>query len=789
MHNETVYARRRPIPGALKKQAGRLALRLLPVVLGFALARTGILGRNGIMKGIYPFGASFAVAAPPGTGAAAIAGILLGFILPGNDADTLRCAASALAAAGIKWALAEFRPVKESPFFPPAAALAGVVLTGMVVSSSVGAVVGYDLAAYLAEGAMAAAGAYFFCGAVRAWNSRRERSLSARDIYCMAAALCVAAIPLCRITIFGFSPATAAVLILIPAAASRLGPAGGSAAGISLGVVLALADGRFALAGIIAIAGLVTALFSPLGPVAASASFFISCTLGVLASGEVDIYLITETALAAVAYSIISIKPERLNFLFDILEPEHPQRLVCRSDTVIFRRLTDAARGLEEVSRTVAEVSERLERVDAPAIGVVCRQATDVLCADCAISGFCWNTSRQQTQRLFDSLSEILRRDGRLTRKNTPEPLRARCARWGEMAEEINARYAEYSAGEGARRRISQTRQAVAGQLSGCGALLSELAEDGMRESGENDRLSRKAAEALAEYEVPAEDVSCRRRPDGSAVVSMTLRINEDWPEPELAAAEILAEELEMSFSPPRLTSEGGSVRVEMESCPEYRLSVGICQHARGGGRLCGDACRVEENINGSAFVLLSDGMGTGGRAAVDAAMTCDLMRRLLAAGFGEKGAVELVNSALQLSSGEEELVTLDCARLDLYSGRLTISKAGAVSSYILKEGEVEEIGAESLPLGIMERADSRSAETALGEGDVVVMVTDGAAAENGWIARELEGADTADMERLARDIVALAAARCAPGEDDDITAVAFRVDRYEAEREDFQAA
>lgn len=767
----------------LLKTAG---LKLLPALIGFALARTGIFGRSGFTGGIYPFGAAFAAAVPAGSAAAAMAGVLLGFLLPGSGAETIRCAASALAVAGIKWALAELKRVRSSPVFSPAAAFVGVVLTGAVVTSSIGAAIRYELAGYLAEGAMAAAGAYFFCSAAESWRFRESRRFSPQEIYCLAASVCILCIPLCRISIFGLSPFSAVIMILALAASVRFGAAAGGAAGIALGAVLALADGRFAALGVMAVSGLAAALFSPLGGIAAAASFCIACSLGTLASGSVDIYLLIEAAAASVVYPIIS---KRISYIFDILEPMQAMRPSQRSDGYISRRLIEAAKGLEDASVTVCRVSEKLDRIEAPAAGIVCREATGEVCADCAISGFCWSTSRAKTQKLFDSLSEILLRDGRLTRGNTPEQLRGRCARWGEMSERINARYAEYAAREGARRRVAQVRQAVAGQLCGCGQLLSELAEESREEERQSERLSGRAADMLGEYGIPAEDVCCVRRRDGSLSVSMTLRAGEDYPEPEYDAADILSDGLETSFAEPRAVRQGDSLLVTMESRPEYTLSVGMAQHSRGGNRLCGDACEVVTGQNGGTYFLLSDGMGTGGRAAVDAAMTCDLMRRLLSAGFGESGAMELVNSAMQISSAEEALVTLDCARVDVYTGELTLIKAGAASSFVLRNGRAAEIGLDTLPLGIMRRVESDAKVISLEPGDIVIMTSDGAAAQNdGWLQEELERTHTDDMQRLARDISAMAAARCGSGEDDDITVIAFRLDVLEDGEEEYAA-
>ena len=51
---------------------------------------------------------------------------------------------------------------------------------------------------------------------------------------------------------------------------------------------------------------------------------------------------------------------------------------------------------------------------------------------------------------------------------------------------------------------------------------------------------------------------------------------------------------------------------------------------------------------------FISDGMGTGGRAAVDGAMASNIMGILVKAGLGFDCALKIVNSAMQVKSGEE---------------------------------------------------------------------------------------------------------------------------------------
>ena len=78
-----------------------------------------------------------------------------------------------------------------------------------------------------------------------------------------------------------------------------------------------------------------------------------------------------------------------------------------------------------------------------------------------------------------------------------------------------------------------------------------------------------------------------------------------------------------------------------------FRVETGFSQHIFGNGRLCGDSFSCFEDGCGRQAAVLSDGMGAGGRAAVDGAMASGLFSRLLQAGVGPEAALQVVNSAL----------------------------------------------------------------------------------------------------------------------------------------------
>lgn len=130
---------------------------------------------------------------------------------------------------------------------------------------------------------------------------------------------------------------------------------------------------------------------------------------------------------------------------------------------------------------------------------------------------------------------------------------------------------------------------------------------------------------------------------------------------------------------------------------PNFSLEIGFAQHSAE-GRLCGDCIRAVNDGKGRSVLIISDGMGKGGRAALDGAMGAGLLSKLLTAGFGFDSALKVVNSALLVKSNDESLATLDCSCIDLFTGKTDIFKAGAPPTYIAKNGKITKCELSSMP-------------------------------------------------------------------------------------------
>ena len=158
---------------------------------------------------------------------------------------------------------------------------------------------------------------------------------------------------------------------------------------------------------------------------------------------------------------------------------------------------------------------------------------------------------------------------------------------------------------------------------------------------------------------------------------------------------------------------------------PVFMVMPGYAKAIREGERISGDSYSLVESVDGKLTVLLSDGMGSGEKAARDSEKVLDLMEKMLEAGYPLPTAMRLVNSALETCE-EGNMSTLDVCSLDLYSGMCDFMKAGAATTFLKSYSYVEKISMNTLPLGILQCEEPEKIGRELIENDYIIMVTDG---------------------------------------------------------------
>ena len=443
----------------------------------------------------------------------------------------------------------------------------------------------------------------------------------------------------------------------------------------------------------------------------------------------------------------------------------------------VIMRLDFASKALSNVSDEVEKVSERLSKIITPTMDRVFKDAVDQTCSRCGMKVFCWEHRDGVDMEMLSRCTDKLREEGEIKPSALCNEFRQKCCRTSEMTSAINKCYQSFLASRAAQKRIDEVRQVVAGQFCGLGGILEEMAEEYSDYEVFDNDLAEKITVKLKEMGLRPTAVSCRIDYLGR----MTIEAEASDTEGRKLRRALLVHELNRicgrHFDTPTVTSAYGTVRITLCERPCLDVEIASSQHISGDGKLCGDHFSYFTDGAGRLVAIISDGMGTGGRAAVDGGMASSIMEKLIKAGLGYDCSLKVVNSALLVKSGDESLATLDILSLDLYSGSAQFMKAGAALSFIRKNRDMYRVQTPSLPAGILPQIDFSCTEDDLSAGDIIVMVSDGAIATGeDWIVNIILDYTENTMQQLADRIADEAVTRRHDGRDDDITVIALRV-------------
>ena len=139
-----------------------------------------------------------------------------------------------------------------------------------------------------------------------------------------------------------------------------------------------------------------------------------------------------------------------------------------------------------------------------------------------------------------------------------------------------------------------------------------------------------------------------------------------------------------------------------------------------------GDRFRHFPGPDGTYFLLLCDGMGTGLGAAEEGKTAADLLQGMLSAGFPPAHALESLNSLLALR-GRAGAVTADLVQVQLDTGLAVVYKWGAVPSLVLRGQTAEKIGTAGPPPGIRGTDGGQIGHRlSLRQGEYLIILSDG---------------------------------------------------------------
>ncbi len=732
----------------------------------------GLIVPRGVLYGeMAPFGISLA-AASAGLFPLPLA-VLAGYLFATDILYPVRYMAAVLVVMGSRWVLAAIPGLKDRPFVPPLLSFSALMITGVAVWQQYG-LDGYRMILLIAESAVAAGCACFFRMAMD-WSRDTSRALNMGQQAAVVLTAAIAVMAISTMTVFGFSPGRAGAVLLVLLLARSGQEAGGSIAGVIFGAAVALASpGQTVLAVAMAFGGLIAGVFSRMGRLAEAASFFIAS--GVVTLLEVDETVMIHAGEIAAAGVLFVILPKKwdcsLGHLFIKGRDLPAVEGLRRSFTV---QLRVASRGLTEVGETVTEVSEKLSQCGASDICAVMAQVRREVCVNCPLGLFCWEQNAEPMRQAWDSLLPDLQRTEQIQAEDMDGFLQQHCRQKEKFAAATSDHYRRFVARQTAWERLREIRDAAGEQFAGMSKLLDGLAEKLDSDSRVDTELSGRVQTVCADFGIPVKEALCFRDRGNRLTVDIVAEDTGLQPEGSRWIEEI-QRVCGREFATPRTVELGNDFRLIMTEPPRYTVEMGCTQLCCGGEKLCGDA--VEFFPWGIYTVaIISDGMGCGGRAAVDGAMTAGLTARLWKAGFSADSILHTVNAALMMKSREESLATLDMAVIDGFSGRVDCFKAGAAATLLKNEGRVSRLEQPSLPLGILPQVQWEHLSDRLIAEDILLMMSDGVLTDGmATVEKLLRDHPQGDSMQALTDRIATAVRQTQTTHQDDITVVALRM-------------
>ena len=746
--------------------------------VNFIYLLCGLLVSRGTLLGtLAPFGASYAAAVPKKYLFSSLVGTAFGYILL-KPTDSFRYIAVIVAIGALRWLMGDIEKVSKSRLFAPLAAFLPTLATGIALLFASTSTLS-SFADCFIEAVLSGAAAYFISVSVQLADEKRGISAYTRqETASLVMTGCVLILAFGSLTFENISLGRIIAITAVLLCARYGGVNGGAVCGIATGAVFSIASRAqgFVCSGF-AFGGLMAGMFAPVGKLGCAIAFLISNGIMSLAFGQNTqlAAVLIESLIGSVVFMVL---PKEVgNIISPVFSNEKNSSLGETLRKNIVMRLDFASKAIYNVRNDVNSVSDKLKDLYSPSFSVVCENVEKEVCNNCGLKTYCYEHRQGVTRDDFFRLEELLEAQGRISESDVEDAFVKNCCKKGEIARSMNLNYREYLSAIEAQRRVSDVRGVVAGQFSGVSDILSDLSDEFKNTMRCDLDSSERIISALSALGAIPVECICLVSDGGRMSVELELSSKGDS---KLSKGTIMREVSKCCgrrFDLPTVTCEGDRIRAALCEMPVYDVEIGSDQHIANNGKLCGDCLDYFNDGFGKTYALVCDGMGTGGRAAVDGNMAVSVMGRLLRSGLSADSSLQIVNSALMVKSEDESLSTLDLTGVDLYTGKVTLKKAGAPATFVRKNGRVMVREMPSLPVGILNGVKFSSDTVNLSSGDMVVMVSDGViTGDEKWLEKLIRSWNEGSTQELARAVVDEAIKRRGDSPDDDITALAIRI-------------
>ncbi|MEX2459903.1 MAG: stage II sporulation protein E [Paenibacillaceae bacterium] len=573
----------------------------------------------------------------------------------------------------------------------------------------------------------------------------------------------------------------------------------GASVGVITGLILSLADTQAVVEiSLLAFAGMLAGLLKEGGKLVVALGMLLGASILTIYIGDkTNIMTSTWESLAAIAIFILTSRS-----LPGTLAKYIPgTRENMRSQYEYARRVRDLTAGkVEQFSEVFRMLSNSFRQIAVQGEtvkreiedGHLMNEVANKTCTTCWKRKECWEGKFNQTYTFMMEVIQELEAGRNLEKRDIKPNWKRACIRPDQVLLEMKRQYDIYCNNLHWRRQVVESRKLVSDQLEGVSQVMEDLAKEIKREGQEMVLQEEQIREALEQMGLAIAGIDVINLEMGKVEIEIIHQYMKGFDECRKIIAPLLSDILgeNIVVKKEQFSQKGEAFyTVTFGSMRQYGVETGVAGAAKGGDLLSGDSFSTKELGNGKYAVALSDGMGNGERANMESSTALTVLQQLLQSGMDERLAIKSVNSVLMLRSADEMFATVDMALIDLYSASTTFLKIGSTPSFIRRGGEVIQVAANNLPVGIMQDIEVDLLRVQLLPGDILIMMTDGlydapgyAMNKDLWMKRMIQEISVEGPQEMA-DCLLERIVRHLEGEIvDDMTVIVARIERYQPE-------
>ena len=426
--------------------------------------------------------------------------------------------------------------------------------------------------------------------------------------------------------------------------------------------------------------------------------------------------------------------------------------------------------GLSEVlSKNIdSELTHKAE------INGMVEKLADKVCISCDKSSICW---KKEFYNSYDSFSELLwniERLGKIGFDEIPQILKNKCIRPNELIKQSNNKW---------KKKLINSKIIVSEQVKGISEIMKSMTEEIATSMDFRNDIEQEIAVSLDRNGLEFEDILTIKNNKGKYEVTIYKKPCEGKQECNKEFVKVVSRTLGV-----KMVRESGKCKINNDcsicqfrfvEAENYSIVTAVSRMAK--EEVSGDNYTYGSINDGRYLIALSDGMGSGVRAAIESNTTISLLEKFLEAGFDRNTALKAINSVLVLRSCEESFATVDMGVIDLHSGIGEFVKIGSAPTFVKSGMEVDVIKSTSIPVGILDEIEIESQILDFKSGDMIVMVTDGVIDANiehteKWIIKALKEFDSGNPKDVSDYLLNKAKSLYGNKIGDDMTVIVSKI-------------